>query len=163
MELTATTHVRRPRFEVFSFLTEHANHTKFVKENISCEQVTPGPMRVGVRLKNRARAFGRDLTEHFEVVELEAPRLIAKASRDGSTIATADRFVLESADDGTQVTLTVTVTPKSWSQRLLVAVLKPLLRRSFVSALAHLKTVLEHDARPAVAPADHSHGVVQPT
>src|SRR5687767_6732767 len=95
MLLEETITIARPAETVFAYLAKHENHAEFIEANVACEQVTPGLMAVGTKLKNEARIFGRPMVEHFEVVRFEPGRVIEKASRGGSSFETTDRFELE--------------------------------------------------------------------
>ena len=149
MHVTAEIHVRRPPAVVFDFLATHSNHARFIVENVSSKQVSPGPMGLGTRVENVARVMGRSMIEHFEIVEFDPPRVIGKASREGSTFETTDRFELRPEGDGTHVTITVTGTPKGVAQRLLLVVLAPVMTRSMQKALGMHKQILESEASEA--------------
>jgi carbon monoxide dehydrogenase subunit G len=145
MRVSGEIDIQRPPAEVFAYLARHENHRQFIAENISCEQLTPGTLAVGSRVRNVARLLGREMVELFEIVEFDPPRAIGKASLPGSTYQTADRFELEPHGAGTRVRLTVTGTPHGLAQRALRWVIEPLVRRSTRAALARLKRILEGD------------------
>jgi carbon monoxide dehydrogenase subunit G len=138
--------INRDPTEVFAYLAQHSNHTQFIEENVSCEQVTPGPMGVGTRVKNVARVFGREMVEHFEVVEFVPPAVLAKASREGSSFETTDRFELTPQTQGTHVRMQVTGRHRTWLEALILAALAPTVRRSMRRTLAKLKELLEAQA-----------------
>jgi carbon monoxide dehydrogenase subunit G len=143
MYLERSIEIRRSPEEIFAYLSKHANHVNFIEENVSCEQVSPGPMAVGTKLKNVAKVFGRQMVENFEVITFEPPRVIAKSSRGGSSFETTDRFELTPNSDGTRVNLVITGTPRNLGERLLIALITPVLNRSMKKMLAKLKTILE--------------------
>jgi uncharacterized protein YndB with AHSA1/START domain len=150
MIVTAEVHIRRDPRDVFDFLATHSNHPRFIVENVSSKQVSPGAMAVGTRVENVARVMGREMVERFEIVEIERPRVIAKSSREGSTFETTDRFDLRADGDGTHVRITVTGTPRGLGQRMLLVVIEPIMARSMRKALGRLKDILERE-EPAVA------------
>ncbi len=146
MLLEASTHIRQPVEKVFAFLAHHPNHARFVKQNLSCEQVSPGEMGVGTRVKNVARLFGSlggRIEEHFEIVTFERPRKLGKSSREGSSFETTDLFELSEADGGTNVRFTVTVTPNNFFKRALVSMMKNTVHGAMKDSLASLKQILE--------------------
>ena len=143
MLLEHTIEIRKSPEDVFAFLAHQPNHVQFVKENVASEQVSPGPMGVGTRLQNTARVFGRTMVEKFEVVAFEPPRVLAKSSREGSSLETTDRFELTAIPGGTHIKFVVTGTPRTLGERLLIALMGPVVRRSMRRSLATLKAILE--------------------
>ncbi len=146
MHLESSTEIRQPPEQVFAYLAHHPNHVHIVEQNLSCEQVSEGPMGVGTRLKNTARMFGPlggRIEEHFEVVGYEPGKLLSKASREGSSFETTDRFELTPSALGTQVRFVVTVSPRNVFQRALMAVMKPVVSRAMRDTLGKLKSILE--------------------
>jgi hypothetical protein len=135
--------IQKPADVVFAYIAKHEHHAEFIEANVSCEQVTPGPMGVGTKLKNEARLLGRPMVEHFEVTRFEPGRVIEKGSRGGSSFETTDRFELDGRGDRTDVRFVVTGRARSLPERLLFVVLAPLLRRSMRKALVRLKEILE--------------------
>ena len=145
MDLKESIEIRKPVEEVFAFLAHHPNHKLIVKQNVSCEQVTPGPMGVGTRVKNVANlvgSFGR-IEEFFEITEFDPPRVLAKASREGSSFETTDCFELRPTETGTEVTFVVTASAGSLGKKLVIALMKPLVKGSMADTLASLKSVVE--------------------
>jgi carbon monoxide dehydrogenase subunit G len=143
MRVSVETDVTKSPDEVFAFLAHHANHAKIFRENVSCEQISPGPMAAGTRVKNVARVMGKTMVEEFSVTEFRPPCVLAKSSLEGSTFETTDRFDLEAIEKGTRVRVTVTGTPANVGQRLMMVVLTPIMRRSLRRALSELKRILE--------------------
>lgn len=146
MQLETSTQIRQPPERVFTYLAHHPNHVHIVEQNLSCEQVSPGPMGVGTKLKNTARMFGKlggRIEEHFEVVAFEPGRKLSKSSREGSSFETTDSFELTPTSEGTEVRFVVTVTPHNVFQRALMAVMKPVVSRAMRDTLAKLKSLLE--------------------
>lgn len=146
MQLETTTEIRQPAERVFAYLAHHPNHVHIVEQNLSCEQVSEGPMGVGTKLKNTARMFGAlggRIEEHFEVVAYEPGRKLSKSSRAGSSFETTDSFELSPTASGTSVRFVVTVTPHSFVQKALIAVMKPVVGRAMKDTLSKLKSILE--------------------
>lgn len=148
MRVTVESEVAQAPEEVFAFLAHHPNHALIFAENVSCRQVSDGAMAVGTRVENEARVFGKSMIERFEVTELDPPRVIAKASRGGSTFETTDRFDLSPSGSGTRVRVTVTGTPRHIGHRLLFLALAPVMRRSLRKALGALGRALDEAQRP---------------
>ncbi len=146
MLLEREVEIARPPEEVFAFLAKHENHARFVVQNESSAQVSPGPMGVGTHVRNTARMLGRPMVETFEVTAFEAPRVIAKRSLPGSTFQTTDRFELTPTASGTRVTMQVTGTPEGLGQRIVYPIIERVLARAMVDALARLREILERGA-----------------
>jgi hypothetical protein len=155
VHLEHTIDIARAPEEVFAYLARHENHVQFIEENVSCEQLTPGPPRQGAQLKNVARVFGRDMVEHFEVIEFDPPRVLAKASRAGSSFETSDRFELRPEGEGTRLKMVVEASPRNLPERVIIALLQGTVRRSMHRTLPKLKSILE-DARRAPDAEAHS-------
>ena len=145
MRFEYSTEITRPAAEVFAFLSHHPNHTKIVKQNAKSEQLDPGPMKVGTRVRNTARFLWLDMVETFEVTELEESRTLAKRSLPGSTFETSDRFEVEETPNGARVRLVVTGTPHGTGQRVLFRLLGPAFDKAFADILPRLKSVLESE------------------
>lgn len=143
MRLQQSIHIRRAPEDVFAYLAQHSNHAKFIEENSACEQLTPGPMQIGTRVKNVARVLGREMVEEFEIVAFQPPNVLGKSSCEGSRFRTTDRFELASRDGGTEVTLLVTGEFRTLGERVLLTCLSPIVRRSLRRSLARLKDILE--------------------
>lgn len=147
MEVIVSAEVGAPPEAVFAFLAHQPNHARIFAENVASRQVGDGPMGVGARVENEARVMGQSMIERFEITEFDPPRRIGKASREGSTFETTDRFELEPAgDDATRVTVTVTGTPRHLGHRLLFVALSPVMRRSLRRALAELDRLVRESA-----------------
>lgn len=146
MQLEQTIDIAKSAEQIFAFLSHHPNHLKIVEQNLSCEQVTPGPMQVGTRVKNVARIFGPlggRIEEHFEIVAFDPPRVLGKASREQSSFDTTDRFELTAIDGGTRVRFVVTASSPSVVKRALVVVMKPVLQGAMKKTLGKLKAIVE--------------------
>jgi len=151
MRVVVEVEIRRPAKDIFEFLAKHENHTRFIKENVTSEQVTPGPMAVGTVVKNVARAMGQTMLEQFQITHFEPHKVLGKASMPGSSFDTTDRFDLTPTANGTRVQITVTGSPRHFGQRLMMLLIEPVMRRSMTKALGILKEILE--AAPASAAA----------
>ncbi|MGA9520471.1 MAG: SRPBCC family protein [Myxococcaceae bacterium] len=127
---------------VFTFLSTHENHSRFIRENIESKQLSPGPMGVGTDVRNVASFMGMRMVEDFTITEFEPNRRLAKRSREGSTVETTDTFDLERTPTGTRVHLTVTGKLKG-ARGLFFRLLAPILQKSFDRTLKELKRILE--------------------
>lgn len=149
LTLEHTLEIAKPPQVVFDYLAHHPNHVKFVEQNLTCEQVSPGPMGVGTELKNTAKMFGAlggRIEEHFAVTAFDPPRLLSKASQEGSSFDTTDSFELAPSGDGTRLTMRVTVSTSSLAKRLLMGLMKPVVHGAMKKSTSTLKAILETKA-----------------
>lgn len=61
---------------VFATMADVADWPRIIGSVIAVELLTPGPIRVGTRLRERRIRFGHETTEELEVADFEEPRRI---------------------------------------------------------------------------------------
>jgi hypothetical protein len=66
--------IRRAPEAVFDFVTQPGNNVAWQPGLVAVEPVTPGPVGVGWRFRERRRILGRVLETEFEVQHHDAPR-----------------------------------------------------------------------------------------
>lgn len=94
--------------EVFRFVaTDHVrNHPRW-DPNMHLEQITPGPIGVGTRIRRRYRRGETSVEGEMEIVEYEPDRAFAAVVRDGP-IELRGRYTFEPEGEGsTRLTLTL--------------------------------------------------------
>lgn len=65
--------IERPAEEVFRFVEDTANASKWVGEGVRIEPLTEGPMRAGWRFKETRRMGGRDASAEIEIRVHDGP------------------------------------------------------------------------------------------
>jgi len=100
--------IDRSPVEVFRFIaTDHVrNHPRW-DPNMHLEQITPGPIGVGTRIRRRYRRGQTSVEGEMEIVEYEPDQVFASVIRDGP-IELRGRFTFEPEGEGsTRLTLTL--------------------------------------------------------
>ncbi len=93
--------IARPLAEVFAFVTDLRNETRWQPE---IESVTlDGPLVVGATFHERRVTFGRRYDWHFVITQLDAPHRITIDTRKGTARYRGSR-TFEAVDGGTRVT-----------------------------------------------------------
>jgi uncharacterized membrane protein len=141
--VTVQVDIDRPTDEVFAFLEEVENNTRWLQGMQSCTWTTDRPVRVGSRYEQRARFLGKEIRTSFEVTAHEPGRLVTISSRDGSSFPlTVSRQVEPLTDGRSRVTETVVSDPHGF-YRLAEPVLRQLVRRNIQRDYGRLKRLLE--------------------
>jgi uncharacterized membrane protein len=120
--------IDKPVEEVFQFLSQQENHKHIFSANISCQQITEGPMRVGEDVVNTASFLGSKMKEYFEIIEFEDNKKIRKKTLPNSTHPSEDCFTL-TAVNPTQTKVELYLI--AWSTGVLKYVL-PLVKPLFI-------------------------------
>jgi uncharacterized protein YndB with AHSA1/START domain len=100
--------IDRSPAEVFRFIaTDHVrNHPRW-DPNMHLEQITPGPIGVGTRIRRRYRRGQTSVEGEMEIVEYEPDRAFASIVRDGP-IELRGRYTFEpEGKRSTHLTLTL--------------------------------------------------------
>jgi uncharacterized membrane protein len=134
--------INRPREEVAAFAADPANATAWYKNIESVEWETQPPVRVGSKLRFRAKFLGRTLEYTYEVRENEPGRRLVMATSQGP-FPMETTYSWEDASDGaTKMTLRNRGEPSGFA-----AVTAPLMSRAMRKAneadLRRLKELLE--------------------
>jgi uncharacterized membrane protein len=138
-----TVDIDRPAGEVFAFLDDVTNNTRWLKGMQSCTWTTDPPVRVGSRYEQVARFLGKEIRTSFEVTTHEPGRVVTIESREGSSFPlTVTREVERIDDDRSRVIETVHSDPSGFYK-----VAQPLLRAMVARNIARdyrtLKALLE--------------------
>lgn len=85
MEISATTRINRPLADVWRwYAVEHVrNHPRW-DPDMELEQLTPGPMGVGTRIRRRNTRWGAPVDGEMEIIEWEPERVVATHIRDAN-------------------------------------------------------------------------------
>lgn len=104
---SATTTINRPIDQVFAFLAEGTNDTKFSPRVQEIKKVTDGPPGVGTVYSSRVKDAGMKTNREFKLTEFEQPTKIRWTELTKNAITVPDGgYDLEPAGDGaTRVTI----------------------------------------------------------
>jgi len=85
MEISATTRINRPVADVWRwYAVEHVrNHPRW-DPDMELEQLTPGPMGVGTRIRRRNTRWGAPVDGEMEIIQWEPERVLATHIRDAN-------------------------------------------------------------------------------
>lgn len=138
-------HIDAPIEAVFARASDFAHAADFISAITRVEMLTPGPPGVGTRFRETRTMFGREATETMEVVEFESPRrYVLGATSCGSRFRS--EMALAPRDGGTDLTLTVEVTPLTWFASVLGLLMRPMMKamsKSCAKDLNDIKTAIE--------------------
>ena len=68
-EFTVNTFINRPPHEVFDYVTNPANASKWQSSNLSSKWTSEGPVGVGSTVRSVSRMLGRDMEMDMEITE----------------------------------------------------------------------------------------------
>jgi hypothetical protein len=131
--------------EVFAFLSNMENNTKWRASQIDVTKTSPGPIGVGTTYRMVNRVFGRRLETEAEVVEYEPPRKYTSRDKSGTLPLKAQR-IFEPAATGTRVTLILDAQPRGLL-RLVEPIFGSLGTRRLKNDLARARDLIESRAR----------------
>lgn len=104
INFSRTIHIARPPQDVFGFLSDPANDTKWRESAISSEWVGGGPSGVGSKLKSVDKLLGRKVESTSEITVWDPPHQYGQKSL-GGPVPFELTITLDPKDNGTQVTI----------------------------------------------------------
>ena len=107
---SATTTINRPIDQVFAFLADGTNDTKFSPRVQEIKKLTDGPPGVGTVYSSAVKDAGLKSSREFKLTEFEQPTKIRWTELSKNAITVPDGgYDLEPADDGaTRMTISNT-------------------------------------------------------
>lgn len=135
-------HVSRRVEDVFDFLADLRNESRWNPRVISIEQVTPGPVGTGTRFRGIYRGIGRLETV---LVACDRPSRIVFRS-EGPRADISGTFRLTELADGTDVALDADFQPRGLLRQV-APLLGPVFRHQNAAAAKRLKAALERPTR----------------
>jgi carbon monoxide dehydrogenase subunit G len=133
--------VNRPVAEVWEFISNFGNTTRWSRGVLEARQTSGGPLGVGSTLQTVVNAFGRRRTADYLVTEYEPNRAFAFEVTSGPMTSRA-RFLVEPAGAGTRLTASGEA-EATGPYRLLAPILVRTLKRHSQDDLANVKRILE--------------------
>jgi Polyketide cyclase / dehydrase and lipid transport len=131
----------RPVSEVFAFVADHENLPAWTVGVKEARRLTEGRPASGSRYRVVGRLLGRSIESSYLVTGFEPGRGF-EGTMTSPMFGFSERYGVESAGDGTRVSMSATVEPHGLF-RLLGPVLAAGARRQVKADHRHLKTVLE--------------------
>lgn len=101
---TQTFQIERPQEEVFDFLADPANDTKWRDSAVSSEWLTEGPTAVGSQLKSVDKLMGRKIESTSEITAYDPPNKYGQKTL-GGPVPFEFSITLEPEGSGTKLTM----------------------------------------------------------
>jgi carbon monoxide dehydrogenase subunit G len=139
--ITQSVTVNRPVAEVWDFISNFENTTRWSRGVLKARQTSDGPLGVGSTLQMVVKAFGRRRTADYLVTEYEPNRAFAFEVTSGP-VASRARYSVEPTGAGTRLTASGEA-EATGPYKMLAPILVPTLKRHSQDDLANVKRILE--------------------
>ena len=139
--MTQSVTVNRPVAEVWDFISDFENTTRWSRGVLEARQTSDGPLGVGSTLQTVVKAFGRRRTADYLVTEYEPNHAFAFKVTSGPMSSRA-RYSVEPAGAGTRLTASGEA-EAAGLYKLLAPILVRIVKRHSEDDLASLKRILE--------------------
>jgi carbon monoxide dehydrogenase subunit G len=139
--ITQSVTINRPVHEVWEFISNFENTTRWSRGVLQARQTSDGPLGVGSTLQTVVRAFGRRRTADYLVTEYEPNHAFAFRVASGP-MASRARYSVEPAGAGTRLSASGEV-EATGLYKLLGPILVRTVRRHSEDDLASVKRILE--------------------
>jgi carbon monoxide dehydrogenase subunit G len=139
--ITQSVTVNRPVAEVWDFISNFQNATRWSRGVLEARQTSDGPLGVGSTLQAVVKAFGRRRTADYLVTAYEPNHGFAFEVTSGSMTSRA-RYSVEPAGAGTRLTVSGEAATTGL-YKLLAPILVRTIERHSEADLANVKRILE--------------------
>jgi carbon monoxide dehydrogenase subunit G len=141
--ITQSVTVNRPVHEVWDFISNFENTTRWSRGVLEARQTSDGPLGIGSTLQMVVKAFGRRRTADYLVTEYEPNQAFAFKVTSGPMTSRA-RYSVEPAGAGTRLTASGEAEARARGlYKLLAPILVRILKRHSQDDLANVKHLLE--------------------
>lgn len=141
IELNSSVVINRPVEQVFSYVTEVENLSKWMSELVEAEQASNGPVSVGTKISAVANVLGRRVESIQEVSKYKLNSKFAIKSASGP-VENEDEFTFEPVTGGTKVTR-LTEGDIAGFFKIAEPLVVRMLSRQFETNFSNLKDLLE--------------------
>ncbi|HSJ46118.1 MAG TPA: SRPBCC family protein [Euzebyales bacterium] len=142
MNLAAVQTIERPADEVFAFIADASNNSRWQQGMRSCAWTSPPPIGVGATYRQEAAFLGRQVVTEFEVVGHEPGRSITIQSTSGPFPIRVTRSVTAVDTWTCRVEAAISGDPGRFF-RLAAPIVQRLAQRSVTADYRRLKALLE--------------------
>jgi carbon monoxide dehydrogenase subunit G len=134
--------INRPVEEVWKFVSNIENATKWDRGVLEARQTSKGPIGVGSTLQTRRQMLGRQRIGKLRVSEYVPNRMIALQASLGQIAEAQIRYSFEPVDSGTRMTgISEVELHGAW--RLITPILNLMLERDGREDMANIKRIME--------------------
>ena len=148
MRCEGTVAVDKPPAEVFPWLLEADKVPRWMSGLEVYEQLAPGPLRVGSRIRQELLVSGQHLRFELEIARFEPPHA-ALLRFEGSGFKAANEYAVSAVDGGSQVTWVISGDTTSFKARLIAPMVQAKLQEKLDTDLARLRSLLEGEVAAA--------------
>lgn len=132
--------INRPVEQVFAFLSDPQNRSKWQANLVKSEKVTDGSVRLGTRLREFRQMGRREVETHVEVTSLESNQRFSTKTITKPLVT--DNYMFESENGGTRIRHQYTMTT-SGIMRLLEPLIAGSVKNGLNESFENLKRLLE--------------------
>ena len=143
IDVTAESHIARPREEVALFAMEAENDTRWIGGVSSARRLTDGPTAVGTRVERVAHFMGRRVEYVMEIAELVPDERIVMRSIK-SPFPMRVTYSFHDDDGATVARVRVEGGPEGF-YKIAGGLMAPAVRRNIQADVKRLKKILESD------------------
>ena len=152
-QFEATVEIDRPVGEVFAFLADGENDTKFSARVLEIAKTTDGPPGVGTVYASTVKDAGIKTKREFRLTEFEPPTRIRWAETSTGPVVTPEGgYDLAPSGDGTQLTFYNVLQPANFGGRLIVGFALRSARKGADDFAQSIKQTIEREVPPAGQP-----------
>ena len=142
MHVKSSIEINRAAADVFDYVADMSNNTRWQKGQVRCTWTSQPPLRLGSTYDQEARFLGKAILSTFAVTEFEPGRLIRIVSTGGTMDIDVTRTVEPITDSRCTVSAVVRGTTPG-PMKILGPLLPTIVRSSVNKDYQRLKTLLE--------------------
>jgi uncharacterized protein YndB with AHSA1/START domain len=144
--ITVSRQFPQPAELVFAAMTNFHDAADNITAITSMEVIADGEIGEGTIIRETRKMFGREHTESMTITDWQPPRhYVTECGSCGAHYRT--KVSCSPLPDGTEVSLTMTITPQTFMARVMGAVMSPLMKgqihKAFMQDLDDVAAVLE--------------------
>jgi carbon monoxide dehydrogenase subunit G len=136
--------INRPVEEVWKFMSNIENATKWDRGVLEAKQTSEGPIGVGSTLQTRRQMLGRQRIGKYQVLEFVPNRILVLQGSLGRSTAQI-RYTFEPLEGGTRLTGTLEAELRGWL-KLMTPIFIPMMERDGREDMANVKRIMEAPA-----------------
>ena len=145
VNLLVETTVNRPVAAVAAYAGDPSNAPTWYRRIATAEWITAPPLRIGSRIRFRAKFLGKQLMYTYEVVELTPGASLTMRTAEGPFPMETTYTWAPAGDEATRMTLRNNGEPTGFS-KLTAPLMATAMKRAMTQDLRQLKAILEGDA-----------------